>query len=70
MDLERNKSFSFEHDYLFGQVHPLFVPVLPSVFVAEPEEDGSVHGDGLDKDERTVQDDVDHIRVTLTELLH
>lgn len=56
-------------DLLRGRQHllverqSLLRPVLPGVLVAEPEEDGAIHRDRLDEDQRPVQGDVDQVGV-------
>ena len=39
------------------QTRPLLRPVLPGVLVTQPDQDGSVHSDGLEEDQRPVQRD-------------
>ena len=52
----------------FVQTQPLFGPVFPGVFVAQPEEDGSIDGHGLEEDEGSVEGDVDHVLLGWTGL--
>ena len=45
----------------FVQTQSLLGPVFPSVLVAQPEQDSSVHSDWLEEDEGSVEGDVDHV---------